>query len=136
MKRQFQDEPMHQLDMPEAYSDLTPLQKEALAYWIDHAMCYATRYSKRTSYGIKHDFEAEGFYITNGQLKGAMLAAGYQPEDAKELNWTFKVKPCRDASLSSVDSGKFMIGKNQPNHQRYYQMLTQVKESKPMEKGC
>ncbi len=77
---------MNRLDTPEAYDDLTALEKDALAYWIDHAMCKAARYSKCSSYETKHDFEAEGFYVTNGQFKGAMLAADYQPKDARELN--------------------------------------------------
>lgn len=116
----------HPLDLPEAYNDLGQVEKEALAYWINHAMCNAARYSQRTSYGIKHDFEREGFYITNGQFKGAMLAAGYQPEDASELNWMFKVKPCKDASLPLDDPAKFRIGKDQPNHQSYYEILARV----------
>jgi len=86
MKRQTHGTPMNRLDTPEAYDDLTALEKDALAYWIDHAMCKAARYSKCSSYETKHDFEAEGFYVTNGQFKGAMLAAGYQPKDARELN--------------------------------------------------
>jgi hypothetical protein len=90
---QVKHEEMNALDLPEAYEALSPLEKEVMAAWIALAMEQATKYSPRTSYGIKHDFEMEGFYITNGQLKGAMLAAGYQPENAKELNWTFPVKP-------------------------------------------
>ena len=90
-------------------------------------MCSGKKYSTRTSYGIKHDFEREGFYLTNGQFKGAMLAAGYDPEKANELNWTFKIKPVQGPG-SHTDPEKFAIRAGQPNHQRYAQMLAKVKE--------
>jgi hypothetical protein len=34
-----------------------------------------------SSYALKHYFEVadDGFYITNGQFKGAMLEAGFEP---------------------------------------------------------
>lgn len=121
MKRE--EKQMHELDLPEAYDQLRPLEKEILTYWIEHAICGAVRYSKRSSYGIKHDFEREGFYITNGQFKGAMLAAGYQPKSTRELNWIFKITPCKDLSLPSDDPGWFRIGKDQPKHQRYADLL-------------
>ncbi|MDP9476457.1 MAG: hypothetical protein M3R38_12375 [Actinomycetota bacterium] len=48
------------------------------------------------SYTMKHDFEtAGGFYVTNGQFKGAMLAAGYQPAKRGEQNWRFRQKPTK-----------------------------------------
>lgn len=33
----------------------------------------------------------DGFYITNGQFKGAMILSGYSVNDPDELNWTFNV---------------------------------------------
>lgn len=86
---------MHKLDQPEAFNMLDPLEKAALLAWIGYAMRPASRYSDHTSYGMKHAFEHVCFYATNGQFKGAMLAAGYEPEDPTELNWVFKVKPRR-----------------------------------------
>ena len=46
-----------------------------------------------TSYGLKHFFEAsrDGFYITNGMFKGAMLQAGFFTGDKSLKNWHFNV---------------------------------------------
>jgi len=43
---------------------------------------------------LKHRCEnaAGGFYISNGQFKGAMLAAGYVPIDSSDRNWHFCAK--------------------------------------------
>jgi len=84
---------MHPGDRPEAYEKLTPEEQAALLEWIRLAIKPAKSVAPTTSYGIKHDFEVPGFYITNGQLKGAMLAAGYAPVDPDELNWEFRIRP-------------------------------------------
>lgn len=46
-----------------------------------------------TSYGMKHVFEGSptGFYVSNGQFKGAMLIAGFVPVNPHELNWIYKI---------------------------------------------
>lgn len=74
---------------PDHFDSLTDEQKAQLRKWIIDKM--TLRIKDRTSYGLKHLFEASagGFYVTNGQFKGAMLAAGYEPIDATELNWRF-----------------------------------------------
>jgi len=48
---------------------------------------------RHTSYGLKHIFEHSdsGFYITNGQFKGAMMARGFLPVNKRELNWRFRI---------------------------------------------
>ena len=49
---------------------------------------------RHTSYGYKHWLEDEiGYYISNNQLKDAMLKLGFEPSNYSELNWCFKVKP-------------------------------------------
>jgi hypothetical protein len=120
---------MHPLDLPAVYDELNQAEKDALAYWIEHAICKATKYSNRTSYGIKHDFEREEFYITNGQFKGAMLAAGYQPEDAQELNWTFKIKPYKANLRPGDDPGWFRLGQDEPTCREFAHLLTLVREA-------
>lgn len=74
------------------FDRLTPEEQVALRYWIGASIMLASNYDGTTSYGMKHDFEREGFYITNGQFKGAMVLSGYTPKDFYVLNWTFKVK--------------------------------------------
>src|SRR5215207_1419549 len=84
---------MHPEDRPEAYEKLAPAEQAALLEWTRLAIKPAKTIAPNTSYGIKHDFESVGFYISNGQLKGAMLTAGFAPDDSDELNWEFKIRP-------------------------------------------
>jgi hypothetical protein len=87
--------PFAECNNPLEYDNLRDWQKEGLAEWIeDYVKPHATKnYNpNRSSYGLKHMFQySYGFYVTNGQFKGAMLAAGFQPECYDSLNWTFKV---------------------------------------------
>ena len=84
---------MHPEDRPEAYERLAPAEQVPLLEWIRLAVKPAKTIGPGTSYGIKHDYEKVGFYITNGQFKGAMLAAGYAPVNPNELNWEFRIRP-------------------------------------------
>jgi hypothetical protein len=81
---------------PSEYDELLDAEKAALQAWIQLAVEPADRADMcRNSYGMKHDFEAVGFYVTNGMFKGAMLAAGYQPTETtrNDINWKFRAKP-------------------------------------------
>lgn len=79
---------------PADYNTLTDEEKEVLHYWIQHAIIATARWNTNSSsYGLKHQFEREGFYITNGQFKGAMICAGHLPKDIYELNWCFQIRP-------------------------------------------
>jgi hypothetical protein len=91
---------MHPEDRPEAYEKLAPAEQAALLEWTRLAIKPAKTIAPNTSYGIKHDFESVGFYISNGQLKGAMLTAGYAPVDPDELNWEFRIRPTGKRSKS------------------------------------
>jgi hypothetical protein len=77
---------------PADFETMTIAEQDALLYWITKVMEPAKSYEEQTSYGLKHNFEHEAFYITNGQFKGAMLSLGYAPKDENVLNWEFKVK--------------------------------------------
>lgn len=80
------------------WEQLSTDQRGALLGWIWDVLVPACRVFHRTSYGMKHDFEREpgGFYVTNGMFKGAMLAAGFRPVDASEINWRFRVRPVHE----------------------------------------
>ncbi len=83
------------LNRPEDHDALTHKEQAALGVWIAANMRPSrTPDPYRTSYGIKHRFEESegGFYLSNGQFKGAMLVAGYEPVDATELNWRFRAR--------------------------------------------
>jgi hypothetical protein len=87
----------HELDSPKEFDLLPPLKRELLLRWIDLVLYPAvTIWRDTTSYGLKHAAEDDlGFYISNGQFKGAMLEAGYEPADTWEQNWMFRARPRR-----------------------------------------
>ena len=102
---------MHPLDKAEAYDALSPAEQGTLLEWIRLAIQPARRIGNETSYALKHDFEEDGFYVSNGEFKGAMLAAGYAPTASTqdELNWRFAVRPrdkkCRRAGHEGTGYG-------------------------------
>lgn len=87
----------HPGNQPQDYEILTPAHKDALRRWIEENFKALKNPPKRgpiDSYTLKHYFEESerGFYISNGQFKGAMLAVGHAPLDETELNWVFRAK--------------------------------------------
>ena len=80
---------------PECLNDLSMDQQAVLIAWIRDVLVPARGVYRRMSYEMKHDFEREpeGFYVTNGMFKGAMLKAGYCPINADSVYWRFRVKP-------------------------------------------
>lgn len=82
-----------EIDSPTEYKKLTRQQQEKLRKWIQTDVVPHKIKSFRgiSSYAIKHIFEEteEGFYITNGQMKGAMQEAGLKPRDERVKNWEY-----------------------------------------------
>lgn len=81
-------------DFPEEFDKLSASQQETLLAWIAINLKPIRSVNRRcTSYGLKHFFEAsrDGFYITNGMFKGAMLQAGFFTSDEAQKNWHFNV---------------------------------------------
>lgn len=82
-----------QINKAADYERLTLLDKLLLNAWImNNIQPHRIKsFSGPTSYRLKHQFEEApgGFYVSNGQMKGAMLAAGFTPRDTNEVNWTF-----------------------------------------------
>lgn len=87
------------VEQPETYEVLSQETKDLLQAWISWAFWHSkTIWQDRTSYGLKHDLEfCTGVYVTNGQFKGAMLAAGYEPVDRETLNWKYRARFTRPA---------------------------------------
>ena len=52
----------------------------------------ATPNYNHSSYELKHLIESElGIYLTNNQMKDAMLQEGFRPVKENELNWHFYI---------------------------------------------
>lgn len=86
---------------PSLFTKLPEEQQKVLLRWISENLTIRKTTNKDvgTSYGIKHIFERseDGFYISNGQFKGAMIMAGFQPHDASEINPYYNISslsPC------------------------------------------
>jgi hypothetical protein len=85
------------VNSPAGFLRLSEAEQDCLLGWIALAIRPAATRGRLSSYGLKHAFEAlGGFYVTNGEFKGAMCAAGYTALDERELNWWYRVKPTRD----------------------------------------
>lgn len=80
-------------DHPQAFLDLPKAQQKQLVDWCCRWEKVKSTHRNNTSYGLKHGFEGSqgGFYITNGQFKGAMLIAGFTPSNTSKLNWHFNI---------------------------------------------
>lgn len=89
-------------DSPMAFALMPFGQQRAVLNWLAgmrKTLCYNHDIS---SYGIKHVFErtANGFYMTNGQFKGAMIAAGFKFRYSDQKNWLFNIS---NADLQNAD---------------------------------
>ncbi|SPF47575.1 conserved hypothetical protein [Candidatus Desulfosporosinus infrequens] len=76
------------------YGNLSKDMKELLSWWLKEFVRPEKHYNhQQSSYRLKHLFEQVVHeYLSNGQLKMAMLKAGYKPLDQSELNWHFKIR--------------------------------------------
>jgi len=91
-KRYTHDEIIYS-NSPENFNTLTDIQKENLCKWINATLCHRISINrKHTSYGMKHWFEhsLNGFYVQNGQFKGAMIECGFD-KHTDGVNWSFCV---------------------------------------------
>lgn len=79
------------VNQPSEYAKLPEGEKATLQAWIREKLFPASSPGRYSSYGLKHTFQNSdgGSYVTNGQFKGAMLVAGYEPLNRYDLNWMF-----------------------------------------------
>lgn len=91
---------------PMEYGDLERWQKLIVTTWIKENLVSRVTINKyHTSYELKHIFERspDGFYLTNGAFKGALLAAGFE-KHSTGINWCFAIteRSIREASKAEV----------------------------------
>lgn len=86
---------MSNVNDPKEFEKLSQEEQETLLEWCNSLDKIENISSYRSSYGLKHDFEhsPQGFYISNGAFKGAMLKAGFKYRETKtgSPNWHFNV---------------------------------------------
>lgn len=88
--------PLRPGDEPARFQELSLYEQEAILFWIRSVMKPASTPSTVNSYGLKHFCEDEvGFYVSNGTMKGAMLAARAEPVDPHAQDARYWVRPLR-----------------------------------------
>ena len=81
------------VNQPDAWTLLHDGEKAILARWITEHISPSPHVSSKTSYDLKLAFGSSvgGFYLTNGQFKGAMQAAGYEAVDESMVKWAYRI---------------------------------------------
>ena len=72
---------------------LNDQQRAELREWISANLQPMKTINRRhTSYGLKHLAESRlGFYVSNDDMKAAMVACGFEAEQVSELNCSYNV---------------------------------------------
>ena len=103
------------MDIPEGndYRDfykLPPERQQKLLDWIYANLRKSPRLNHRhTSYNIKSFVNlgpGESSYFTNGEMKGAMLEAGFRAGDTNLRNWIFNIT---EDSLPWYDPNRYSV---------------------------
>lgn len=89
-------ERMYSYSTPDEFDELPEERKNELVTYLKGRFAPSDTMYPGSSYGMKHGrTNAAVGYVTNGQFKGAMLAAGFKPVFLHEENWRFNVKEWR-----------------------------------------
>ena len=66
----------------------------------------------RTSYGLKHILHHDTkLYLTNNEFKDAMLLSGFEPVNATELNWRYRILLTREINNNPSPFFKWTVEK-------------------------
>jgi len=79
---------------PTDFNKLNSEEQSRLLNWISENLTPIKSFNENhNSYGLKHYFEADanGFYVTNGAFKGAMLKTQYKAKDTYDINWYYNI---------------------------------------------
>lgn len=90
-KTSYTKETFKELDSPEAFYRLSLNKQNELIEWCKKLNKIKSYNKHHSSYGLKHMFEHNHFYVYNGQFKGAMLLAGFNVKNIRDLNWYFNI---------------------------------------------
>lgn len=81
-------------DNPNDFNKLSSQNQAILLNWISENLTPIKSFNENyNSYGLKHYFEnsLDGFYITNGAFKCAMLKTEYKAKDTIDKNWYYNI---------------------------------------------
>lgn len=81
-------------DNPNDFYKLSSENQTKLLNWISENLTPIKSFNENhTSYGLKKFLRdsINGFYVTNGAFKGAMIKSGYKAKDVINKNWYFNI---------------------------------------------
>jgi hypothetical protein len=79
------------VNQPSGYATLTDDQQDEIQEWIARELRPAMAKGPENGLRLREICQyTGGFYVNNGQFKGAMLVGGYEPIDRTELNWSWR----------------------------------------------
>lgn len=92
-------------NQPEDFDRLTPDEQRILCDWIKaNFVMRKTINHNQTTYQWKHRFEYKNFYITNGQMKGALVKCGFKTSPVDEgINWCVNISELSMKRLEAIE---------------------------------
>ncbi|MDQ5828190.1 MAG: hypothetical protein M3441_29130, partial [Chloroflexota bacterium] len=79
------------INSPDRFYDMPEVDRRQLMAWVRGLPPVPRVTAVKDSYWLKHRAEkALGFYVSNAELKGAMLEAGYRPVWDDRINMGFR----------------------------------------------
>lgn len=120
IKDVFPNHDLQSFDSPYHFYEL-PFGKQI------HLVCWCVTFNKskrfnlqKNSYAMKHYFEdyVQGFYVTHGQFKGAMIIAGFEVKDTDDKYWHFNVLS-QDLEREKIFIKEFSDVKRTISHRRW-----------------
>jgi hypothetical protein len=92
---------------PQLFYAMSEEDRRQLLAWVRDNLAPRRGKQVRDSYWLKHEAEHRlGFYVGNGELKGAMLEAGHRPVWDNRINMGFCAVPPSRAAPGVTNSGK------------------------------
>ena len=87
------------------FCDLTLEEQTLIIRWLRWNVLFSSKVLHgHTSYGMKHDVtQRTNIYITNNQMKEAMLKIGHFPYEVNTLNWEFCVSKSSPIFKRQID---------------------------------
>ena len=74
-------------------SDLSEDDRQTVLYWVATYLRPSKKGDHHSAYGLKHLLHSvTGLYITENQMKDALMMFGFEPMDHLEPHWWYRIK--------------------------------------------
>ena len=110
-------------DRPEDYEKLSFEERVFIQLWLRLAIRPAAEEHPTRGYGLRVSFERDGFYLSNGQAKGAMLAAGHKPTSLRPggtQDWAYRISAACSHAGDPTSQYHFCLDHLSPREQTIF----------------